>query len=550
MSLSSGQANRQIARAAGVVMLAFLLSQVAGLVRQILATRAFGTSSLMDAFNTANIFPDLLFNLLAGGALASAFVPTFTAFLARDDHPGAWKLASSIVNLAVLLLAVLSLVSSLVAPQIARLLAPDYSPAQQALTAQLLRVLLITSTVFGLSGILSGIINSHQRFLLPALASSLYWTGIIIGLIFFVPSMGIFGLAWGAVLGSILHLAIQLPDLFRLPSRHYTPTLGFDNSSVREVVLLMGPRLISVAVLQINMVVTGIIASGLPTGSLSAIKFAFPIMTMPLVVIGSGIGFATLPTFSAQFARGQLDDMRSSLSASLRGVLFLSIPATLGLILLREPLIAFLFQHGNFSAESTQMTSWALLWYTLGLVAHCVLEILVRAFFALHDTKTPALVSAGAMGLNILFSMAFPIWFQHMGWMPLGGLALAITLETAIETTVMFFLLRKRIHGIHAVSLLKGLGAALLGTLFMSAALFGWTRLMASQSVALITLGGVAAGGVVYALVLVALRIPEIGSLIRLVKHRFSHKDYSIKMQSPHKWGLPVHLLKYRGLMQ
>ena len=522
MNESSGQANRQIARAAGIVMLAFLLSQVAGLVRQILATRAFGTSPVMDAFNTANIFPDLLFNLLAGGALASAFVPTFTAFLSRNDHPSAWKLASSIANLAVLLLASISLLSALVAPQIARLLAPDYSPAQQSLTAQILRVLLITSTVFGLSGILSGIINSHQRFLLPALASALYWTGIIIGLIFFVPTMGIFGLAWGAVLGSILHLSIQLPDLFRLPSRHYTPTLGMNNPSVREVVLLMGPRLISVAVLQVNMVVTSIIASGLPGGSFSAIKYAFPIMTMPLVVIGSGIGFATLPTFSAQFARGQLDDMRSSLSASLRGVLFLSIPATLGLILLREPLIAFLFQRGNFSADSTQMVSWALMWYTLGLVAHCVLEILVRAFFALHDTKTPALISAGAMGLNILFSITFPIWFSQMGWMPLGGLALAITLETAIETTVMFFLLRKRIQGIHALSLLKGAGAALLATLFMSAALLGWNRFMASHSAALITLGGVLIGGVVYSAILVALRIPEIGSVVRVVKSRLS----------------------------
>ncbi|MCX6036132.1 MAG: murein biosynthesis integral membrane protein MurJ, partial [Chloroflexi bacterium] len=507
---------------AGIVMLAFLLSQVAGLVRQILATRAFGTGAAMDAFNTANIFPDLLFNLLAGGALASAFVPTFTAFLARNDHPSAWKLASSITNLAVLLLATISLVSSFLAPQIAHLLAPNYSPEKQALTAHLLRVLLITSTTFGLSGILSGIINSHQHFLLPALASAVYWTGIIIGLIFFVPSMGIFGLAWGAVLGSILHLCIQLPDLFRLPTRHYTPTLGLNNPSVREVVLLMGPRLISVAVLKLNMVVTGIIASGLPTGSLSAINYAFPIMTMPLVVIGSGIGFATLPTFSAQFARGEIDQMRSSLTAALRGVLFLSIPATIGLIVLRGPLIMFLFQRGNFSAESTQMVSWALFWYTVGLVAHCVLEILVRAFFALHDTKTPALISAGAMGLNILFSIAFPVWFQKMGWMPLGGLALAISLETAIETTVMFFLLRKRLQGIQVRDLAKGAGAALLATLFMGAVLVGWMQITQSHSAALTTVGGVAIGGAVYAVTVVVLRIPEVGSLVQMVKRRLS----------------------------
>ncbi len=193
--------------------------------------------------------------------------------------------------------------------------------------------------------------------------------------------MGIYGLAWGAVLGACLHLLIQLPDLFRLPKRRYTPTLGLGNPSVREVILLMGPRLISVATLQVNAVVTGIIANGFGTGPLSAINYAFPIMTVPLVVIGSGIGIATLPTFSAQVARGEMSELRNSLTAALRGVFLLAIPATLGLILLRQPLITFLFQRGNFTALSTQMTAWALLWYTVGLIFHCVLEILVRGFF-------------------------------------------------------------------------------------------------------------------------------------------------------------------------
>jgi putative peptidoglycan lipid II flippase len=513
-------ANKQIARAAGTVMVAFALSQVAGLVRQILATRAFGTSSAMDAFNTASIFPDLLFNLLAGGALASAFVPAFTSFLVKDDHPSAWKLASAIINLVVLTLTTLSFISSLFAPQIAKLLAPDYSPDQQLLTARLLRILLITSTIFGASGLLSGILNAHQRFWLSSLASAIYWVGIIIGLLFFVPALGIFGLAWGVVLGSCLHLIIQLPDLFRLPRRHYTPTLGKGNPFVREVVVLMGPRLISVATLQVSAVVTGIIASGLPTGSLSAIKYAFPIMTVPLVIIGSGIGIATLPTFSAQYARGEISELRGSLTGALRGVLLLALPATLGLILLRQPLIAFLFQHGDFSQVSTDMTAWALLWYTTGLVFHCVLEILVRAFFALHDTKTPALVSAGAMGLNIVFCIVFAAWFKSIGWMSLGGLALAISLSTAIETTTLFFLLRKRLKGIQARELAMGFGAAFLGTLTMAAALVFWMQVAGSASFALITLGGVAIGGIVYGLVLIILRVPELQSVFGMVRRR------------------------------
>jgi putative peptidoglycan lipid II flippase len=523
MSEEIPTANQQIARASGVVMVAFALSQVAGLARQILATRAFGTTSLMDSFNTANIFPNLLFNLLAGGALASAFVPTFTAFLVKDDHPSAWKLASAIVNLVVLALTTLSFISSLFAPQIARLLAPHATPAYQLQTAQLLRILLITATVFGASGLLSGILNAHQRFWLPSLASAIYWVGLIIGLLFFVPSLGIYGLAWGAVLGACLHLLIQLPDLVRLPKKHYTLTLGLDNPSVREVMVLMGPRLISVATLQVNAVVTGIIANGMGTGPLSAINFAFPIMTMPLVVIGSGIGIATLPTFSAQVARGEMSALRNSLTAALRGVLLLAIPATLGLILLRQPLITFLFQRGSFTSLSTQMTAWALLWYTVGLVFHCVLEILVRAFFALHDTKTPAFVSAGAMGLNILFCFLFPALFSRIGWMPLGGLALAISFSTAIETTTLFLLLRKRLHGIQGLEVAKGTLAAVIGTLGMSAAIIFWLQTSQHYSAALATLAGVVIGGIIYSLVLLLLRVPELKSLGRYAQ-RFLHR--------------------------
>ena len=523
MSETTTSANQQIARASGTVMVAFALSQVAGLVRQILATRAFGTTSLMDSFNTANIFPNLLFNLLAGGALASAFVPTFTAFLVKDDHRSAWKLASAIVNLMVLSLTTLSFISSLFANQIAQLLAPGDSIAYQQLTAQLLRILLITTTVFGASGLLSGVLNAHQHFWLPSLASAVYWGGVIIGLIFFVPSLGIYGLAWGAVLGACLHLLIQLPDLLRLPKRHYTLTLGLGNPSVREVVVLMGPRLISVATLQVNAVVTAIIANLLPTGSLSAINFAFPIMTMPLVIIGSGIGIATLPTFSAQYARGETGALRNSLTAALRGVLLLAIPATLGLILLRQPLIAFLFQRGNFTSLSTEMTAWALLWYTVGLVFHSVLEILVRAFFALHDTKTPAFVSAGAMGLNIVFCFAFSDLFKMIGWMPLGGLALAISLSTAIETSTLFVLLRKRLNGIQGKDLAKGTGMAVLGTLGMSAGIVFWLHATGSYPAALTTLAGVAIGGMIYLVILLLLRVPELKSLGRYAQ-RFIHR--------------------------
>jgi len=516
---TTNQANRQIARAAGTVMLAFALSQVAGLTRQILVTNAFGTNPAMDAYNAANSFPTLIFTLVAGGALASAFVPTFTALLTRSEGLSAWRLASSITNLVTLLLTALSFVSVIFAPQIVHLLWPKY---EQGTTIRLLRILLITPAIFGVSGIVSGVLNAHQRFFLPALASTMYWLGIIFGLIFFVPSMGIYGLAWGAVLGSVMHLSIQIPDLLRLPKRHYIPTLGLREPSVREVGMLMGPRLLGVATVQLNFLVNTIIANFLPLGSLAAIGYAFPIMTMPLVVIGSAIGFATLPTFSAQAARGEFGELRDSLTASLRGVLLLSIPATFGLILLREPLITALFQHGNFTALSTEMVSWALLWYTVGLVGHATLEIVARAFYALHDTKTPALVGAGSMVLNIALSILFAYWFDKIGQMPLGGLALSASVAVFLETGTLFILLGKRLKAMQGKKLAQGTGAALLGALVMSASIVLWLQSMKSCSALITTLGGVVMGGIVYGLTLVVLRVPEVHNAVRALRQRFS----------------------------
>src|SRR5512135_3176220 len=239
-------ANRQIARAAGTVMIAFVLSNLVGLVRQILVSLAFGTSQPLDAFYAAATFPDLLFSLLAGGALASAFLPTFTGFLAKEERDGAWKLASALINLVILILSLVSGLAALFAPVLVRdvlfVLKPELDPSLQTQTVDLLRIILIAPTIFGVSGLLMSILNTHQKFWLPALAPVFNWIGWILGILFLVPSMGIYGLAWGYVIGAVLHLVVQLPGLLQLKGRHYVPTLGLDNPAVREVARLMAPR--------------------------------------------------------------------------------------------------------------------------------------------------------------------------------------------------------------------------------------------------------------------------------------------------------------------
>src|SRR6185503_4544754 len=254
----TNNANRQIARAAGTVMIAFVLSNIMGLVRQILVSRTFGTNQALDAFYAAATFPDLLFSLLAGGALASAFVPTFTGFLAKEKRDDAWRLASSITNLVIVVLSLVSGLAALFAPTIVRhvifVLKRDLDPALQSMTVELLRIILIAPTIFGVSGLLMSILNTHQKFWLPALAPVFNWMGWIMGIIFLVPTMGIFGLAWGYVIGAGLHLVIQIPALLRLPGRQYIPIFGLHNPAVTEVAQLMAPRLLGVAAVQINFV--------------------------------------------------------------------------------------------------------------------------------------------------------------------------------------------------------------------------------------------------------------------------------------------------------
>ena len=342
--------NRKIARAALTVMAAFVFSSLVGLLRSTVIANAFGTSADLDSFNSANRITELLFNLVAGGALASAFIPTFTGFLTHDDRHGAWRLASAVVNLVLIVLIAISILAWFLAPQIVQhvlyILDPSVPVNQSALTVTLLRTMLPSVAIFGVSGLLMGILNSNQVFLVPAIAPAMYSFGIMLGTWLLAPTFGIRGLALGTVIGAGLHLLVQAPALWKLKGRHYFLSLGRDNPAVKEVVRLMAPRLLGVAVVQLNFIVNTIIALPMPAGSVSAITFAFTVMMMPEMAIAQSIAIASLPTFSEQVARGRREEMRASLAATLRSVLFLALPASIGLILLGHPLVTILFQRG------------------------------------------------------------------------------------------------------------------------------------------------------------------------------------------------------------
>ena len=517
MSETSTSATRQIARGAGLVMAAFVLSNLVGLLRQILMTAAFGTEADMEAFNAANRVSEILFNLLAGGALASAFIPTFTALLTVQNRRGAWKLASAVTNLLLVILTLASALAALFAPQIVRyILAPGFAddPAKTTLTIELMRVMLPTVVIFGLSGVAMGVLNSHQSFFVPALAPLMYQLGMIFGILVLSPSMGIFGLAWGVVIGASLHMLLQIPFLTRLGGRYYA-TFGLKNPDVLEVARLMGPRLLGVAVVQLNFLVNTRLASYMLEGSVTAIVLAFSLLLMPQAAIAQSIAIAALPIFSAQVALGKLDQMRATLATSLRGVLLLSVPATMGLILLREPIIVLLYQHGEFGTYSTQLVSWALLWFAAGLVGHAVVEIMARSFFALHDTKTPVTVGIVAMSLNVIFSVLFSRWFTQLGWMPHGGLALANTVATALEMAGLLILMRRRLNGLEGQRIIRALVPACLATAAMSLVLWGWLSISSDLAPLIIVGGGLVIGAVVYGVLLLIMGVKEARTVVR-----------------------------------
>jgi putative peptidoglycan lipid II flippase len=262
------------------------------------------------------------------------------------------------------------------------------------------------------------------------------------------------------------------------------------------------------------------LASYMMEGSVTGINWGFTMMLFPQAIIAQAVATAALPTLSAQFSLGKLDDLRGSLAASMRGILLLAIPASVGLILLREPIVALMMQYGKFTAESTQLIAWALLWFSAGLVGHCLVEILARSFYAMHDTKTPVFVGAAAMGLNVAFSLLFSAWFARIGWMPLGGLALANSLATGLEATGLLVLMRRRLNGLHGRRILTGTAQAILATLAMGVVVWSWLGITSGQPSWLVGLGGLLIGSLVYTLVILLLRVPEMLSLVSLLRRR------------------------------
>lgn len=524
--------NRQISRAVLIVLIGFLGSGVLGLVRTMLFSVIFGAGAELDAYYAAQRLPELLYTVVAGGALGSSFIPVFARFLTKGDEAGAWRLASAVLSIALAAAGVLALALALLAPWfVPNVLVVGVPAEQAALTTQMTQMMLITVVVFTASGLIMGILNAHQLFLLPSLALIGNNLGQIAGalvalvaiqLLNVPPRQAIYALAGGAVFGSLLHLGIQLPGLrqvgARLAARFDAHTQG-----AREVLLLMLPRVFGLAMVQINFTVNVILTSVMIEGSLSAMNVAWTLMFFTLGVIAQSVGTAVFPTLSALAAANDMAVFRQRLAGAMRGVLFLAFPAAVVMIVLGETTIRALFEHGNWTPENTSAAAWALTFFALGIAGHSLLEVLSRAFYALADTWTPVSIGVLSIIANIVLSVLLMQVIgdpESLARGPFAGLALANSLTTIVEALVLWLLLRRRIGGGQDRTVIRGGGAALAAALGMGIIMALVRAALIDQSPWLVLFAALASGAIAFFGLALALGIGEARTVPALLLRR------------------------------
>ena len=510
-----------LATAAIIVASGFLGSRVLGVIRSVAIADSFGDSSELGAYWVAFRLPDLIFQVLAGAAMGSAFIPTFARLFTNESEEAAWRLASSVLNLVAIATIVFAVLGFLLAPLLVPVMAPGLGEGTgqqeelRSLAVDLTRLMMLSPILFAVSGMFMGILNARHHFLFPAFAPMVYNAAIIVGAVAFDD---VHALAAAVVIGAALHLALQVPALMAVGMR-YRPIAVWRDTAVREVARLMAPRMVGLAAFQFNLMITLFFASTVSDEAISAVNYAWLLVMMPLGLFGMAIATAVFPTLAEQ-AVDDRAELRRTLGQSLRMILFLTIPAAVGLLLLSGPLVESLFERGEFSPASTDLTSGVLTLFAVGLFAFAAAEILSRGFYALGDTRTPVAFAVVAVVTNLILSLVF------VGPLEARGLALAVSLATILEAVLLFWALHARLRGLDLRSLASSVVRTLVSTLLM-AEVVGFFLILLREAGrldsgrfadALLALaGGGLLGGLIFLAAARALRSEEVETLLRRV---------------------------------
>jgi putative peptidoglycan lipid II flippase len=500
----------RLARSAGVFGLATIASRILGLAREQVMAYYFGAGDANDAFRVASRLPNLIRDLFAEGAMSAAFVPTFTRVVSVHGRERSWRLANSMINALLIITGLIALLGILFAGPLVRFYAPQFAevPGKIELTTYLARIVFPFLTLVAVAAVMMGMLNSLGHFFVPALSPAMFnvaGIGMALTLIPFADQLGVQPItivAIATLVGGIGQLAIQWPPLRREGFR-YRPVLDFKDEGLRRALLLMGPGTLGMAATQINVFVNTQLATGQGTGAVSWLDFAFRLMYLPIGLFGVSIATAATPVISRMVAEQNYGQIRSTLAQGLGLMFFLNLPATIGLMVLARPIIAVIFEHGEFTPSDTVATAAALQLYAIGLIGYSVVRIISPTFYAIGRSRVPVTVSALSVVVNVAINVTL------VGYIGYRGLALGTSITAIINASVQLWLLRRELHGIEGARIATsfarvaiasavmgavtwGADAAIVGMMPGESLLIQIVRLLITISISLAALAGVA----------------------------------------------------------
>jgi len=493
-----------------IIAVAQIFSRLTGLVRDNLLASTFGASATADVYNAAFEVPEFIFNILVLGALSASFIPVFIQVKEEYGRDQAFASANAILNILVIALTSCAALGIVFAPQLSYIIAHTRSADQQLQIAHLMQVMFLSVIFFGISNVFSGILHSYRSFLAYAFAPILYNFGIIAGIVWLYPLFGVMGLGYGVVLGAALHCMVQIPSVWRTGFRYRWVT-QLSLPGVKKILTLMPPRALALGIVKINTMVTAILVLLLPAGSLAVWTYADNLQNLPINVFGVSLALSSFPVFSQAFAEKDLDKFKQMFSTNFRRILFLIVPVTIGILLLRAQIVRLAYGRGEFDWAATITTAQVLGIFAVAMFSEATIPLLARSFFAHNDTKTTVYVSLCTMTLNI--SLAW-ILLPYFG---IYGLAFAFAATSLLNMTVLLLILRVKfgdlddrriVRSVWRITLASGvMGLIVLGAKYFIAPLVDMHTVI---GIALQTLGSTLAGGLVYVAIAVFFRFEEV----------------------------------------
>ena len=537
LSIWNTTPTKTIGGAALLIALSGVASRILGFVRDRILATQFGAGDVLDAYYTAFRIPDLLYGLLIAGALSAVFVPIFTELVSEKKDEEAWKLTSGVLSLIGMTLGLLGLLGILCAPYFLIALAPGFGEDKMALTVTLTRIMLLSPLFLGVSAVFGGVLISLKRFAAYALAPVFYNLGIIFGAVFLTKSLGVSGLAWGVVLGAILHMAIQYPAIKQAGFSYRGTFAQFRKDAlIRKVIVLMIPRSLSMGVTQVSLLAVTAFASLLASGSLASYTFANNIQSVPLGLFGIAFSLAVFPSLSVYAAKKQEEAFFRTLAETARRILFFVIPLSIALIIFRAQFVRVILGAGNFDWEDTILTFEILKFFAMSLFAQSLIPLFARAFFAFQNTRTPLFIALASEALHI---GSIPFLLRYFD---VEGLAIAFTLGSIMNIALLYFFFRAHIKSWDDRAFLAPIfkitfAAALAGIIAQfSKSLFALTtnELDTFVEVFLQLIIGLTIGGVSYVFFCFWLRVSELDLLKRFLLHKILRQPETVALAEDH----------------